>query len=225
MSGGALHPLALFQPRRCWSLVVLQRSLRPMRDEDRRIVDQYRQRDIGTVERDAKHAFFGGAAGAVLGFIWFAAFHFGDRGASPWPIVALTAAGAAFGLAVDVRRRRARLRRRQVAAALRWDPVESAGVVDHIVAQVSKAVRLDAHEANTAWFLQVEVDQILCVWDWVDEAHEHLEVNLVPAASPIPHKVRWSGKKLTPIQPKRKFRHGERQPQQCEVLRQSGATR
>lgn len=52
-----------------------------MRDEDRRIVDQYRQRDIGTVERDAKHAFFGDAAGAVIGFVWFAAFHFGDRGA------------------------------------------------------------------------------------------------------------------------------------------------
>jgi hypothetical protein len=189
-----------------------------MRDEDRRVVDQYRQRDIGTVALEPKYAFFGGAAGLVIGFAWLAAFHFGDRGASSWPIFALTAAGAALGLPVDLRRRRVRLRERQADAASRWDSVESAGVVDHIVAEASKAARIDDNEANTAWFLQVDADQVLCVWDWADKATEHVEVDLVPTASPTALAIRWSGKKLAPIHPKRKFTRGEREPAQCEVL-------
>jgi len=197
---------------------VLRRSQRPIRDEDRRVVDQYRQRDVGIVALEPRYAFLGGAAGLVLGFAWLAAFHFGDRGASCWPIFALTAAGAALGLAVDLRRRRGRLRERQAAAASRWDPVESIGVVDHIVAEAARALRIDDNQASTAWFLQVDADQILCVWDWADEATEHIEIDLIPAASPTALAVRWFGKKLTPIAPKRKFKRGEREPDQCEVL-------
>ena len=60
-------------------LSVLERSQRPMREEDRRALDQHRQRDIGGMAFEAKYAFFGGAAGLALGFVWLAAFHFGDR--------------------------------------------------------------------------------------------------------------------------------------------------
>lgn len=200
-------------------LLVLQRSQRPMSDDDRRVVHQFRQRDIGTVAFEAKYTFLAGAAGCAVGFVWLAAFHFGDRGAALWPIAALTGAGAALGLPLDLRRRRARLSERKAASASRWDPVESVGIVDHIVAEASKAVRIDDNDANTAWFLQVDADQVLCVWDWADEAMEHIEVDLVPAASPTPLVIRWSGKKLEPIRPKRKFKRGEREPEQCEVLR------
>ena len=198
---------------------MLRRSQRPIRDEDRRVVDQYRQRGVGTVALEPKYAFLGGAAGLVIGFGWLAAFHFGDRGASFWPIFALTAAGAALGLPVDLQRRRVQLRERQAAAASRWDPVESVGVVDQIVADAARAVRIDDNQANTAWFLQVDADQILCIWDWADEATEHVEVDLIPAASPTALAIRWSGRKLPPIHPKRKFKRGEREPDQCEVLR------
>lgn len=198
---------------------VLERSQGPVGDEDRRVLNQYRQREVGTVAFEAKYTFLGGAAGMLLGFVWLAAFHFGDRGASSWPIVALTAAGAAFGLPLDLRRRLVELRERRAAAASRWDPVEAVGVVFHIVAEASQAVRIDDNESNTAWFLQVDVDQILCVWDWADEATEHIEVDLIPAASPTALAIRWSGKRLAPIRQKRKFKRGERQPAQCEVLR------
>jgi hypothetical protein len=192
-----------------------------MREEDRRTLDQYRQRDIGTVAFEAKYTFLGGAAGLVIGFVWLAAFHFGDRGASFWPIVALVAAGAAVGLPVDRRRARIQWRERQAAAASRWDPIEAVGVVDHVVAEASKAVRIDDDEANTAWFLQVDVDRVLCIWDWADEATDHVEVDLIPGGSPTPLAIRWSGKPLAPIRPKRKFRRSEREPEQCEVLRGS----
>jgi hypothetical protein len=202
--------------------LVLRQSQRPIRDEDRRVVDQYRQRDVGTVAFEPKYSFLGGAAGLVIGFAWFTALHFGDLGASSWPIFALTAACAALGLPVDLRRRRVRLRERRAAAASRWDFVESVGVVDCIVAEAARAVRIDDNQANTAWFLQVEADQILCVWDWVGEATEHVEVDLIPAASPNPLAIRWSGKKLAPIHPKRKFKRGEGVPAQCEVLLAEG---
>lgn len=212
--------MTLFRAPRCRNFrFVLRRSQGPIQDEDRRVVDQYRQRDVGTVAFEPKYTFLGGAAGLVIGFTWLAAFHFGDRGASFWPIVALTAAAAAIGSPVDLRRRRVRLRERQAAAASRWDPVESVSVVDYIVAEAASAVRIDDNQAGTAWFLQVDADQILCVWDWADEAAEHVEVDLIPAASPTALAIRWSGKKLAPLQPKRKFKRGEREPAQCEVLR------
>jgi len=183
-----------------------------MREEERRVLAQYHQRDIGTVALEAKYTFLAGAGGLVLGFVWLAAFHFGDRGASFWPIVALAAAGAALGLPFDLRRRRARLRERQAAAAARWGPVEAVGVVEHIVAEASKAARIDDNQANTAWFLQVDVDQVLCIWDWAEEATDHVEIDLIPGPSPTPLAIRWPGKKLAPIQPERKFRRGEREP-------------
>jgi hypothetical protein len=80
-------------------------------------------------------------------------------------------------------------------------------------------VRIDDNQASTAWFLQVDADEILCVWTWTDDATEHVEVDLIPAASPTALAIRWSGKKLAPLHPKRKFKRGEREPEQCEVLR------
>jgi hypothetical protein len=190
-----------------------------MGDEDWRLVAQYRQRDIGTVAFEATYTFLGGIFGLVIGFVWFAAFHFGDQEASLWPIVGLTAAGAVLALPADLRQRRARLRERQAAAASRWDPVEAVGVVHQIVADASAAARIDDSGADTAWFLQVDVDQVLCIWDWSDEATEHVEVDFIPAPSPTPLAIRWTGSRLAPIRPKRKFKRGERQPEQFEVLR------
>jgi hypothetical protein len=190
-----------------------------MREENRRVVDEYRQRDVGVVAFEAKYTFFQGAAGLALGFVWLAAFHLGDRGASAWPILALSAAGAALGLPLDLSRRRARTREQRAAAAARWDPILAVGVVEQIAAEATLAVRIDDNDANSAWFLQVDMDQVLCVWDWVDQARERVEVELIPGSSPTSLAIRWSGNELDPITPKRKFRRGEHQPEQCEVLR------
>jgi len=81
------------------------------------------------------------------------------------------------------------------------------------------AARIDDDDANSAWFLQVEADQVLCVWDWTERATERVEVDLIAGSSPTPLAIRWSGNELVPITPKRKFRRGERKPEQCEVLR------
>lgn len=190
-----------------------------MREEDRRVIDQYRERDLGGIAFEAKYAFFGGAAGLALGLLWFAAFHLGDRGASPWPVLAFAAAGAAMGLPFDLSRRRARAREQRTAAAARWDPVAAVDVVEELVAEASLAVRLDDDDANSAWFLQVEEDQVLCVWDWANRVTERVEIDVIPGVSPTPLAIRWSGNELVPITPKRKFRRGERKPEQCEVLR------
>jgi hypothetical protein len=63
--------------------------------------------------------------------------------------------------------------------------------VELIVAEASKAMRLDDNGADTAWFVQVDEDQVLCIWDWADEATEHVEVDLVPGASPTSLAIRW----------------------------------
>jgi hypothetical protein len=197
---------------------MLERSRRPLGDEDRRLLERYRQNAIGTTRFVAKYTFLAGAAGLVLGFLWLGIFHWGDRGAAFWPVVALTAAGAAVGFPFDYRRHRRERQDREAAAAAKWDPVIAVGVVEHLVADASKAVRLDDKEANTAWFLQVGEKQILCVWDWADDATERVEIDLIPGSSPTPLKISWTGKKLIPLNPKRKFKRGEREPEQCEIL-------
>lgn len=190
-----------------------------MREEDRRVLDQYRQREIGVVAFEARYVLLAGLAGLLSGLGWLAAFHFGDPRAPVWIVLALAGAGAALGLPVDLQRRRARLHERRAAAAARWDPILSGDVVEQISAEATRAVRIDDDHANSAWFLQVGEDQILCVWDWIDRARERVEVDLVPGTSPTPLAIRWSGNELVPITPKRKFRRGERQPEPCEVLR------
>lgn len=197
---------------------MLERSQRPLGDEDRQLLERYRQNAIGTTRFDAKYTFLAGAAGLVLGFLWLGIFHFGDRGAPFWPIVALTAAGAAVGFPLDYLRHRKQRQDREATAAAKWDPIIAVGVVEHLVGEATKAVRLDDNEANTAWFLQIGEKQILCVWDWADDATERVEIKLVPGSSPTPLKISWTGKKLTPLRPKRKFKRGEREPEQCEVL-------
>jgi hypothetical protein len=189
-----------------------------MADGDRRVLDQYRQQTIGKVPFEARVTFLAGAAGLVTGFVWLGLFHWGDKGAPFWPIIAVTAVGAAVGRPIDLARTRRRLKERRAIAAAEWDPVVSVGVVEHVVAEASRAVRIDDNQANTAWFLQVAADQILCVWAWADDATEHVEVDLVPGTPPTVLKVSWAGRKLTPSWPKRKFRRGEREPEQCEIL-------
>lgn len=190
-----------------------------MREEDRRVLNQYRQRDIGVVAFEARYALLGGLAGLLSGLLWLAAFHFGDPRAPVWIVLALAGAGAALGVPVDLHRRRARARERRAAAAARWDPLLAGDVVEQISAEASRAVRIDDDHANSAWFLQVGEDQILCVWDWTDRASERVELDLVPGTTPTPLGIRWSGNKLIPITPKRKFRRGERAPEEGEVLR------
>jgi hypothetical protein len=197
---------------------MLERYQRPLSDQDRGILERYRQNGIGTIRFDARFTFLGGAAGLLIGFLWLGIFHWGDHGASFWPIVGLVAAGAAVGFPFDHLRARKQRLEREAAAAAKWNPVIAVGTVEHLVAEASAAVRIDDNEANTAWFLQVAEKQILCVWDWVDDATEHVEVDLVPGSSPTPLNIAWTGKKLAPLRPKRKFKRGEREPEQCEIL-------
>jgi hypothetical protein len=42
-------------------------------------------------------------------------------------------------------------------------------------------------------------------------------LDLVPG-EPRTVKIVWSGKQLTPMRPTRRFKRGEREPEQCEVL-------
>ena len=198
--------------------LVLQRSLRPMTDADRLILARYRERDIGQVGFEAKTTFLAGFAGLVAGFLWFGFVHAGDRNAPFWPIIVAAALGAALGLPKDLLRTRRLLIKRRSAAAAKWDPVVEVGSIEQVVAHAAQGVRLDDDQANTAWFLQVVDEQILCVWDWADEATEHVQVDLVPGASPTVLKISWTGAKLYCPRPKRKFKRGEHEPEQCEIL-------
>lgn len=197
---------------------MLERSQRPLGDEDRRILERYRQNSIGAVRFDAKHTFLGGASGLILGFLWLGIFHWGDRSAPSWPVLVLVVVGAAIGFAFDRSRAAKQRMEREAAAAAKWNPIMAVGVVERVVAEASQAVRVDDNEANTAWFLQVGDKQVLCVWDWADDASESVEVDVVPGSSPTALKISWTGKKLTPLRPKRKFKRGEREPEQCDVL-------
>jgi len=189
---------------------MLERSRRPLGDEDRAVIERHRQKDVGTTRFDAKFTFFIGAAGLVLGYVWQRVFR--------WPIVALTLAGAVIGFLVDYRRYKREREAREAAAAAKWNPIIAVGMLEHIVAEASSAVRVDDSEGNTAWFLQAGERQILCVWDWAEHPTDHVEIDLVPGASATTVTISWSGKKLTPIKPTRTFKRGEREPEQCEVL-------
>jgi hypothetical protein len=201
---------------------MLDRTQRPLNDEDLRVLDRYRQNAVGTNHFEPKYMFLAGLAGLVTGIFWI--FHWGDQSTSFWQFagfVGFIAAGAAAGFPFDYLHARKKRREREAAAAARWDPVVAVGFVEHLVAEASKAVRIDDNHADSGFFLQVKKDQVLCVWDWVDDATERVEIDLIPGNPPIPLKISWTGKKLTPLRPKRKFGRGEREPEQCEIL--SGA--
>lgn len=189
---------------------MLERSRRPLGDEDRALIEQRRHNDLGTTRFDAKFTFFIGAAGLVLGYVWQPVFR--------WPTVALTLAGAVIGFLVDYRRFKRERDTREAATAAKWNPVIAVGVVEHVVAEASSAVRIDDSDGNTAWFLQADERQILCVWDWAEHATDHVKIDLVPGDAPATVAVVWSGKKLKPLRPTRTFKSGEREPEQCEVL-------
>jgi len=197
---------------------MLERSQRSFGNEDRQLLEQLRRNSIGTTRFAAKSTFLAGAAGLALGLLWLVSFHRGDRGAPFWPIVALAAAGATVGFWFDDRRHKRERRDREAAAAARWGPIIEVGVVEHLIAEASKAVRLDDDEGNTAWLLQVGERQVLCVWDWPNDASERVEIDLVPGRSPTALRISWTGKALPPSRPKRRFKRGERQPEQGEVL-------
>ncbi|MBX3191481.1 MAG: hypothetical protein KF819_31085 [Labilithrix sp.] len=173
---------------------------------------------MGSVRREAKSTFLAGAAGLALGFLWLGVFHWGDRDAPLWPILACAAAGAAVGFFFDDARAKRDRAARETAAGAKWSPILAVGVVERVVAEASRAVRIDDDGANTAWFLQVDEEKILCVWDWADEAKERVEIDLVPGDAPTPLKISWTGKRLAAARPKRRFELGERKPEQCELL-------
>src|SRR5687767_11368374 len=76
---------------------MVERSQRPMTEDDLRVLEKNRERAVGKVQFEARTTFLGVAAGLALGFVWQVAFHFGDRSASFWPHVALIAFGALVG--------------------------------------------------------------------------------------------------------------------------------
>ena len=201
---------------------MLERSRRPMGDEDRRILAQYREQTIGRVSFEARATVYAGLVGVAAAFVWLCLFHLGDRATPDWILLtkfaAFVAAGAVVGFPIDLSSARNRRKARQQAAATQWDPVVAVGIVEHVVAEASRGVRIDDSNADTAWFLEVGEGQVLCVWDWADDATEHVEVDLVPGATPTVLKISWTGTKLTPVRPKRKFKRGERRPEQAEVL-------
>jgi hypothetical protein len=201
---------------------MLERIRRPLDDDDRAILERHRQNAIGSFRFEAQYTFLAGAAGFVVGVLWLGLFHRGDRGTPFWAVLvviaALVATGAAAGFAFDYFRARTARNEREADAAASWDPVIAVGIVEHLVAEASSAVRLDDDEGNTAWFLQVAENQMLCVWDWANNATERVEIDLVPGSSPTILNITWTGKQLTPSRPKRKFKRGERQPGECETL-------
>lgn len=197
---------------------MLERTQRPLTDEDRGLIARHRRNEIGKTRIGAAYATSAGAIGLLVGFVWLILFHWGDRNASVWPLLAFVVAGAASGFPFDLARARSERRRRTAVAAARWDPPAAAGVVEHIVAEATAAVRLDDNSAETAWFLQVADRQILCVWDWSDDASERVTLDLLPGPVPAPLRIAWSGNRLVPLRPKRAFKHGERRPEQCEVI-------
>lgn len=189
---------------------MLARSRRPLGDADRKLIAQYRQNARGTPRFDAKLTFLVGSAGLVLGYIW-------QRNA-PALIAALAMAGAAVGFAVDCLRYRRDRHRFDRAAAATWDPVAAAETVETVRADASSSVRLDDDEGNTAWFLQTGDRQILCVWDWTDAPCERVELDLVPGSTLTTLRLEWSGTALSQLHPARRFRPGEREPEQAEEI-------
>lgn len=189
-----------------------------MSDADRRVLEEFRQRDIGRLEFEARFTFFGAVAGFAAGFVWLIAFHLGDRGVALWPIVALGAGGAALGFPIDLIRARHRQASRRTNAAARWDPVLAVGVVERLIATAAAGRRLDDDQSETAWFLQVAEDQILCLWDWIDQATGRVELEFVPSEPPVVLGSTWTGTQL-PTNTRRRFRSDEHRPEQGELLR------
>ena len=190
---------------------MLQRVRRPFSEEDRRLLEQYRQNAVGGTRFQDKGTVLAGMGGLGVGLVWFSTYG--------WLAVALVAGGGGLiGFLFDYRRYRHERARRDAAAAARWNPVIAVGVIEHVVADASSAVRFDTNEDETAWFLEVGERQVLCVWDWADGAKEHVEIDLVPGEAPTTVTIKWSGNELTPVGPPKKFGRGDRQPEQCEVL-------
>jgi hypothetical protein len=96
---------------------MLQRSQRPMTDGDRLVLERYRERDTIHVRLQLKVTFLAGAAGLLVGFLWLALLHWGDRSTPGWPILALVVLGAGAGFASDWRRTREVRGRRRACRA------------------------------------------------------------------------------------------------------------
>jgi hypothetical protein len=188
---------------------MLQRSERPLSDDERQEFERRRKNDPRGTRFEPKFVFLGSVPGAC------------GLGRDPhhgWPVFALLIGGALMGLLVDYRRYRRECERREAAAAERWNPLIEARVVEHVVADASKALVRESDEQGTAWFLQVSDSEVLCVWNWGRTASEHLEIDLVPGEPPSVLTMTWSGKTLTPMRPSKRFGPGDREPEQCEVL-------
>jgi hypothetical protein len=180
-----------------------------MTDEDRARLDRLRQGSAPKTRFDSKLTARLCLAGIGLGFVLAYGLHWGNP-------FAMGLVGAALGLPFDIVRSKKQNRELLATNKARWDAVY-AGQVEHVVADASRAVRIDGFGQNSIWFLEVADRQILCVGHWA-EATQHVEVDLVPGNPPTSLHVTWTGDKLSALRPPRRFKDGERKPRQCEVL-------
>src|SRR4051812_22301650 len=122
---------------------MLERTQRPLMDEDRRLIARYRSNAIGRIRVGAAYTTGAGSVGLLVGFVWFILYHWGDRNTSVWLLLPFVLAGAAVGFVFDYARARSDYRRRVAVAAASWDPLAATEVVEHLVAEVTAAVRVD----------------------------------------------------------------------------------
>ncbi|XDD51472.1 hypothetical protein AB3N59_06960 [Leptospira sp. WS92.C1] len=197
---------------------MLEHSKRPLQEKDHKILDHYRLLSIGDIDFPKKYTILiGNIAGGIFVGFFFEKGNFHDW---IWLAFAACVLGAfLLGFGIDLFQVKKRRAEKVKAAAEYWDSIVSIGVVHSIKANASRAIRIDDHQSDTLWFLQVSKNQILCVWDyWIEGAKEEVEVDWIPSKPLICLTISWSGKTLSPLRPKRKFKAGERQPEQCEIL-------
>lgn len=106
---------------------------------------------------------------------------------------------------------------RRSQSELALEAMLSSGEVEECEYEVSGALALRDDDED-AWFLQVHVSQLLCLWD-PEEVRERLTV--VCARHGDATQVlsqRWSGQEVKPSGPRRAFRVGEYRPKPGELL-------
>ena len=194
---------------------MIERTTRPMTAEERARLEGWRDDEARRPNFVPRVASIAGAVAFVVGIALAIALGGGERGANALyaPLVPAVIVGAAF----DFARMRRKWRARKAVADVRWRPALE-GAIESVAASASAALRLD-DSADTAWLLQVEPDRVLCVWDWCKEAKENVEFGLVPRdGEPTALSMVWSGAKLKPIAPRRRFGRGDRRPGSGELL-------
>ena len=190
---------------------MFQRTRRPLTQDERALLENLRDRvTLPRFEPTASLMTFC----AVLAAAFFPGLHWKGRALAVGGAVVCALAALPFDLA---RRRRAHQTVRERHAA-QWEPLLAIGTADVLTARATAALRLDDDEGGKCWFLQVSPSEIVCLWDWHTEPMEEVELTSLSGPAPYPLSSRWSGAKLTPLAPKRRFKRVERKPEQGEVL-------